>query len=113
MHVESQDELSHNYDLIIGTDLLQELGFNLDFNNKVIKWQGATASMKEHKLFIDSNNLLMALHEEFFESEAVIQAAVQMTKTAESRYEKADLKAVVAECTHLTIQEHNSLYHLL
>ena len=36
-----------------------------------------------------------------------------MTKIAESRYEKADLEAVVLECTHLTIQEHNSLYHLL
>ena len=76
MHVDLQDELSHNYDLIIGTDLLQELGFNLNFNNKIIKWQGATAPMKDCKLFINHNNLLMDLHEEFFESKAVVQAAV-------------------------------------
>jgi len=55
----------------------------------------------------------MDLHEEFFESKAVIQAAVQMTKIAENRYKKADLEAIVAECTHLTIKECNSLYHLL
>ena len=112
MHVDPQDKLSHNYDLIIGTDLLQELGFNLDFNNKVIEWQGATAPMKDPNFFADNNGLLMNLQEELFESKAVIQAAAWMTKIAESRYEKADLEAVVAECTYLTIQKHNSLYHL-
>ena len=82
-------------------------------NNKVIEWQGATAPMKSCDLFAENDGLLNDLHEDFFESEAVVQAAAKMTKIAESRYEKADLESIVSECTHLSVDECNSLYHLL
>ena len=41
MHDDSSDQLSKNYDLIIETDFMKEMRFNLDFKNKIIKWNDA------------------------------------------------------------------------
>jgi hypothetical protein len=46
MHVVSQ---INNYDMIMGRDLLQELGIMLDFSNQTITWDYAVAPMKQFK----------------------------------------------------------------
>ena len=34
------------YDIILGRDVMQNLGINLDFEDKVIRWNGSSANMK-------------------------------------------------------------------
>ena len=69
--------------------------------------------MKDKDYFHDIQNSLDFLHEEFFESNSVIDLTSWMTKIAKSRYKKANLEEIVAKCMHLTIEQRNKLYHLL
>ena len=69
--------------------------------------------MKDQDYCHDNNNLLDILHEEFFESNTVMQLMSRMTKIAESRDEKANLENVVSKCTHLSVDERNQSYHVL
>ena len=43
MHVDPTEKLSKNYKMIIGTDLMQELGFSLDFDENIIEWRDVPA----------------------------------------------------------------------
>ena len=45
-HVDASPRPNSNYDMIIGRDLMIELGMTLDFNNMQMVWDGATAPMK-------------------------------------------------------------------
>ena len=110
MHVDSSKNLSKSYNMIIGTDLLQELGFTLDFNNNIIIWDDATVAMKDKDYFHEDENLLENLHEEFFDSNVIMPLTLQMTKIADSKYKKANLEEVVAKCMHLSTMEENKLY---
>ena len=66
IHVDWADKLSKNHEMIIGMDLMQKLGFTLDFNENKIMWDNATAVIKIQDYFHDDDNFLETLHEEFF-----------------------------------------------
>ena len=51
VHVDTSTE-SHAYDMIMGRDLLTELGIVLDFSTQQIIWDGATVPMRSpHALY--------------------------------------------------------------
>ena len=48
-HVDDATKASTSrYDMIIGRDLLQALGFIIDFNDHTMTWEEATIPMKDH-----------------------------------------------------------------
>ena len=52
----------HKYDMIIGRDLLSELGITLNFSDQTMTWDESTVRMKDPKEFADISS---PLHEFF------------------------------------------------
>ena len=96
----------NNYDLILGRDFLQKAGISLDFKNQKVLWNDIETSMKPPKC---ANNFNYNIEESY-----VLQAEeTRLQRILDANYEKADLRKVVQECTHLSDIEKNSLYELL
>ena len=94
------------YDMIIGRDMLSDLGIKFDFTNHTMSWDDAVISMQpdtvEHpqSYFAD-------------EPEAVHQAVERLRDILDAKYEKADLDEVVAQCDYLTHNQKHQLLHVL
>ena len=62
-HVKNdKGKLGIGYDMIIGHDLMVQLGLSADFKRKVLKWDGVTLPMKEPsgiqgKSYLTSHNM--------------------------------------------------------
>jgi len=94
-----------SYDMIIGRDLLKLLGIHLDFTNDEIRWGDANIPMKSPDCTI----------QDFFiaEPESTSAEFKRIKQILDAKYEKADLKEVVANCKHLSEQEQKQLLQLL
>jgi hypothetical protein len=55
MYVNESDVRLNSYDMIIGRDLLHELGIDLLFSLGVMKWDNATVPMRDPSQLRDSN----------------------------------------------------------
>ena len=95
-----------NYDIIMGRDLMTELGIDISFKNLTIEWDGEKIPMKEYN----------GTFEETFNVENLIKEdedLERIKRILDAKYEKADLNKVVENCTHLTPTEKQKLYNLL
>lgn len=95
------------YDMIIGRDLLQELGVVLNFSEQTIVWDYATVPMKA-----DSNESNSCCNIED-EGVSVTQATKRMKSILEAKYEAANLDTIVSECTHLSKYQQQQLLKVL
>ena len=95
-----------NYDMIIGRDLMGELGFQLKFDTMEVAWNQIAIPMKP----ID------ATPDEFFyirESEAVSEATNRIKKILDAKYVKANLEEVAKANEKLKQEEQTKLLALL
>ena len=67
MHVDDSTT-SNLYDMIIGTDLVTELGITINFAERVMMWDGATAPLKDCDCIFDID-ILNLIYEEAHYSE--------------------------------------------
>ena len=95
-----------NYDMIIGRDLMTELGINLDFFHQKVKWQEAEIPMKMPNCTL--NNSFYVQDSELLNSEAD-----RIKQILDAKYEAADLKEIAEEADHLSEEEKQQLYQLL
>jgi hypothetical protein len=65
----------HQYDMIVGHDLMSQLGIILDFDGQTITWDKSTIKMKEYKIFCQALN----------------DASSRLKKILDAKYEPADL----------------------
>ncbi len=105
MHVTPKLE---NYDMILGRDLLQELGIILNFQHNSIQWEHAIAPMKSTDKQTNYN-----IHATIEDSKALQEATSRMRQILEAKYEPANLKEVVKSCNNLQANEKQALYKLL
>ena len=94
------------YDMIIGRDILTDLGFKFDFTNQTVEWDGISIPMKDGD----------ATEEESFfvpDPESVDDSADRLKKILDAKYEPADLQKVCQEQTQLNKDEQQQLYTLL
>ena len=89
------------YDLILGVETLHNLGCVLDFRDKKVTIDSITLPMRpENSLF--HRNALNYTYREYLEPTSMKEATHRAVRILDSKYEKADLPAVVREhCTHL------------
>ena len=92
--------------MIIGRDILSELGINLNFKDMTVQWDTAVIPMKEIDSTIENSYAVE-------DSEAVHDATERIKKILDAKYEPADLDEVVSACTHLTSAERDKLKNLL
>ena len=114
LHVDSTPGL-HRYDMILGRDVLSELGITLDFKGQTMTWDDSTIRMKDPESFPD---LLDPINDFFwskdlYETEALQEASARLPKILDAKYAPADLDEVVRTCGHLTEGEKRQLHALL
>ena len=108
--IEHKVHLANNlgrYDMIMGRDLLSELGFIIDFQNQTTKWDEVTIDMKN----IDST------FETSYQMEDPVDVQQQTSRVQtilDAKYEAADLEEIVQkDCSHLSTTEQDKLLQLL
>ena len=99
-------EAKTNYDLIIGRDVLSQLGIILNFKERLITWNDAHVEMRT----FDVNQ-----QDHFFiqDSKPVQESTNRMKKILDAKYEKADLYEVTKGLKYLSTEKQAKLRKLL
>ena len=94
------------YDMIIGRDILEDLGFILDFEQREVHWDNASIPFKD---------MTKDVMESFYvdEPEAVRESMDRVKKILDNDYGEADLHDVARSQKHLTREEQDKLEELL
>jgi hypothetical protein len=99
-YVDSSKGLSR-YDMIIGRDLLEELGMDFIFSEGLMKWDNATVLMKDTE-WLDSQFIEVFTNEVLSMHDPDTTDAAHIQDIIESKYTPADLPKIVEECSILT-----------
>ena len=111
-YVDESHQESCNYDMIIGRDLLHSLGINLLFDTAEVEWDNAKIHMQPPE-FLKEDWVDTLEQEILFAHDPDTTDAERIQSIIESKYTPADLKQIVAECTHLEQSEQKQLLKLL
>ena len=101
-----------NYDMIIGRDLLGELGMDICFSTSTIQWRGVSVPMREYG-DLRSRQVAHLIYLENFESELTQAVSSRVNRILDAKYEKADLVQITGHCSHLTKSQQGKLLILL
>ena len=93
------------YDMIIGRDLLSDLGIDISFSDQACLWENVSLPFKELDATVDAYHI--------HEPEVVQKATERVKEILDAEYEKANLPQVVEKCDHLTRSEKDQLLTLL
>ena len=111
-YVDNSDPESCNYDLIIGRDLMLEIGIDLCFSSTEIRWDNASIPMqsvdKLDKQLVDNFE-----KELLFAHDPVTTDAERIQNIVENKYCPADLNTIVKNCKVLDNSEKSTLLKLL
>jgi len=108
---ECTDPSTSNYDMIIGTEILEELKIDLKFSERIITWGNASTPMKDRDTFLNQD--LMEFYIYAIESTTIQEATDRMKRILDAKYEKADLDKTVNDITYLNNEEKSQLLNLL
>ena len=102
-----------DYDIIIGRNVLSDLGIILDFTENTIKWESQEIQMKDTSFFQNKERLFYAFYNST-EPEELKEMAYRAEQIADANYEKANLANIIHDnCSHLKSEEKNQLFRLL
>ena len=104
------------YYMIIGRDLMVQLGLTADFKRQVLQWDSTTVHIKDPRNLIGQSDLTKReMREVVMQTEepaSTRETTDRMVKIIDSTYEKADLKQLVND-SHLNAEERSFLLSLL
>ena len=89
------------YDMIIGMDLMTEIGIVIDCEDKVIKWEGQEIPMKENHL-LSLQEVLEMMYFAAGEPQGVLEAEDRHAKILDADYSKGNMDEYVHELSYLT-----------
>ena len=104
-HVHVAPKLNQ-YDMIIGRDLLSELGITLNFKDHTIQWDDIEIPMKPE-------DATSKEHFHIADSPTLDSATERIKHILDAKYEAANLKEIAENCTHLNKSKQQSLQTLL
>ena len=94
------------YDMIIGMDLLGELGIDILNSTHFIKWDEAEIPMRPRDVTIKDAYVI--------EDPPLVKASTKrITQILDAKYKKANLKDIVQECPKIDKEQRKKLYALL
>jgi len=103
------------FELIIGTRTMNELGITLNFKEQLITIDKIVLPMRDvtqlplpRKNGLDFNSLARSL-----EPRSTELATQRVVRILDANYQRADLPAVVKNCSHLSLVEQNMLLEVL
>ena len=101
-----------SYDMIIGMDLMCEIGLQIDCQDKSIKWDGHEIPMKPRKLLQDAEVMHM-LYQAATTPEALVDAELRQNRILDADYSKIEIDPFVQELNHLTPDQRQLLAQTL
>ena len=115
-HVDAKtDPKTARYDMIVGLDLMTEIGIYVDTDEKLIKWKGQSTPLKKLGTLQDPDvrNELFHLVANELSSTVLSEAEARQDRILDADYSAVDLDSYVAELQHLTITEQSQLLTVL
>ena len=112
MYVDESDNKNSRYDMIIGRDLLEELGMNFLFSDALMTWDNASVPMRSPS-WLDANRIDDFEEEIFSMHDPVTTEADRIQQILDAKYAPADLEKLAEESKHLTPEEQHMLLNLL
>ena len=122
------------YDMILGRDLMNDLGIVLNFESKSMEWDKAIVAMREHptnasNISVATNLLLEAIDgglenndstfvldqpsDLHYQANNANPEGYKSRTISTSLYEPADLQDIVNKCTYLLPHQRQQLYQML
>ncbi len=104
------------YDLILGTKTMKELGIVLDFKAKMLTIDEIILPMRNINHLQSASTLcvLKLNHSLVVEPQSTQEATKHATQILEAKYNKADLLSIIKEiCKHLSANQQKKLLQLL
>ena len=112
-YVEPSSNDLGKYDLIIGRDLMHEIGLDILFSEEKMVWDNALVSM-QHPSFLDEERWVDLLENELMQAhDPITTDAERIQQIIDSKYCKADLDQLVSKLTHLEPEQRQKLLKLL
>ena len=103
--------------MIIGRNLMVQLGLTVNFKLQVLQWYGATVHMNYPSNFLGQSDLTKGdMRELVMQSEEPVstrEATERMVKVLDITYVKEEIKQVAENATQLNTEERNLLLSLL
>jgi hypothetical protein len=87
------------YDMIIGRDIMNFLGINIQFSDSTVHWENTSMPFK---LVVDAT---INTDYHIAESMAVEDTTEQIRKTLDTKYQATDLEKVCSAQSHLEYQQ--------
>ena len=94
------------YDMIIGRDILTDLGIDIRFSNNTVEWDDSEIPMKDADLDEQESYHVG-------DGDIADDAIERIKKILDAKYEPADLRAVSKEAVHLEEEQQEKLHDLL
>src|SRR5210317_355464 len=112
MYVDESNKSNDKYDMIIGRDLLQEIGLDFLFSQGLMTWENASVPMKGDEYWssqnIDENELNLS-----FLQDPDTTEIERIQNILDAKYSPADIREEVHKCTKLNNSEREELLSLL
>jgi hypothetical protein len=107
-YVDESDNDSSTYDLVLGRELMHEIGIDICFSAAEVRWDNASIPMKS----VDKSTQEFE-QELLFTQDPLITDAERIQKIVETKCSPADLNKIVTECNLLNPNQQESLHVLL
>src|SRR5210317_938149 len=112
MYVDESNKSNDKYDMIIGRDLLQEIGLDFLFSQGLMTWENASVPMKGDEYWssqnIDENKLNLS-----FLQDPDTTEIERIQNILDAKYSPANIKEEVDKCTKINSSEKEELLSLL
>jgi hypothetical protein len=113
-HVNDRSESSSTYDMIMGQDLLVELGIIMIFNDYTVTWHTDTIPMKDRDTCtLSSVEALIEVYLSTNQPQTLRDEYSRATKILDAEYKPASLDDVIKTCENLHVEEQHQLKTLL
>jgi len=103
-YVDQTCQKSCKYDMIIGRDLMHEIGMDILFSKAEMVWDNASVPMQSFDK-LDSEYIDMFEDEIFFAHDPSTTDAERIQNIIDAKYTKADLKTISSKCKKLSLTE--------
>jgi hypothetical protein len=113
-HVDDHSESSSTYYMIMGRDLLGELGIIMNFNDHTFTWDTDTIPMKDRvTCTLSSVEALIEVYMIANEPQTLRNEYYRATKILDAEYKPSSLDDVIKTCENLHVEEKHQLKTLL
>ena len=113
MHVDEKTDKTHSlYDMIIGMDLMTELGIYIDTEEKVIRWDGNSTPLANRGV-LQKRDTLQHVYNLSTEEPILKEAEERQARILDADYSAVDIEGYVNEMEALTQEQKDLLKSVL